>query len=118
MVPTDVALHTAKMGEGIASRLRRARDASELTIAELAHKAHTSAQTLHNIMLGSGNRSRVGLLVDIARALGVRPAWLILGEGPQHEPESPSAAILDAFGQLPDVEREHLLACLCKPVKR
>lgn len=76
-----MARRTRNLGPGIGRRLNLALAGAEMTIRELALKTHTSTTTVMKIKAGGGGNSGVGLLADIARALGVRAAWLILGEG-------------------------------------
>lgn len=106
-------------GPGIASRLKLAQKDHDLTVADIAKRALTSRQTVHALLLGGGGTSSVDLLADVAKGLGVSPSWLAYGDGPQTEPESPRAAILEAFKALPAAERRKLLRDLCddKPTK-
>lgn len=68
-----------ELGPGIGRRLRKAREAAGLTVRELALRAHTTATTIQDLSDGKGGNSGVGLLSDIAKALGVAPEWLIFG---------------------------------------
>ncbi len=81
----DVARRTKELGPDIGKRLRKARQAAGLTVRDLAAKAHTTAQTVQWISDGKGGNTGVGLLVDLAKALGVTPEWLAfgVGEGPK-----------------------------------
>ena len=78
---------TRELGPGIGKRLKKAREAAELTVRDLAAKAHVSTQTILNISDGNGGNAGVGTLFDLARALGVRPCWLAYGEGPMTKEE-------------------------------
>lgn len=77
-----MARRTKALGPDIAKRFRHARDLSGLTVRELAERAHTSTTTLTKLADARGSNTGVGLLADIAKALGVRPAWLAYGDGP------------------------------------
>lgn len=74
-----MARRTADLGIGIARRLKQAQKAAELTVRELAELSHVTAPTIMKIRNGGGGGMAVGLLVDVARALGVAPEWLISG---------------------------------------
>lgn len=60
----------------IATRLRKAMSARELTRKDLAELAHCSESTIRSIQKQERGVS-VALAVDIAKALNVRPAWLL-----------------------------------------
>ena len=80
-----VARRTRQLGPAIGKRLRLAKNAKDLTVRELAKLAHTSPNTIQVISNGEGGNSSVGLLADIAKALGVTPEWLAYGAGPGPE---------------------------------
>ncbi len=90
----QVARRTRELGPGIGRRLRQARDRAGLSQEALSKLAHTSPTTIVTIEAGGGGNSGVGLLVDLSRALKVRPCWLILGEGEQ-EAREPEEATTD-----------------------
>ncbi len=48
---------------------------------ELAERAHIARKTIQDLTNGDGGNVGVGTLTDIARALGISPAWLAFGEG-------------------------------------
>lgn len=75
---------TKELGPGIGRRLRQARELRNVTQVQLAKLAHTTQATVNTLERGDGGNSGVGLLFDLARALKVRPAWLVFGDG---EPE-------------------------------
>lgn len=79
--PQRMARRTLHLGLEVAKRLKQAREASGLTIAELAIKAHTTPRTIGSLLEGKGAASALGLWADVARALKVSPAWLCFGEG-------------------------------------
>jgi transcriptional regulator with XRE-family HTH domain len=74
-----MARRTADLGMGIARRLKQAQKAAELTVRELAEWSHVTAPTIMKIRNGGGGGMAIGLLVDVARALGVAPEWLVFG---------------------------------------
>lgn len=77
----SVAKRSAELGPFLAQRLREAREASGLTVRALATEAGTTPTTIQAIASGKGAGCSVALLTDIARALHVRPAWLVFGDG-------------------------------------
>ena len=76
-----------ELGPPLGRRLRIAREAAGLTTRELAALAHTSKKTIQDLSDGKGGNSGIGLIADIARGLGVSPAWLAYGEGQGPEEE-------------------------------
>ncbi|OZI56761.1 XRE family transcriptional regulator [Bordetella genomosp. 4] len=66
----------------LASRMKRARAESKLSQAGLAKRIGAGQSTIASIENGRNNGS--GRLVDIAKALGVRPEWLSNGDGPMY----------------------------------
>lgn len=56
----------------------------------LATAIPVATATVQAIKDGRGHTSAIGLLVDIAKALGVSPTWLCFGEG-----EGPQVEKLD-----------------------
>jgi len=71
-----------EIGPDIGKRLRKAREASGLTVRELALRAHTTGTTVQSISDGKGGNSSVSLIARLAKALSVRAAWLAYGDGP------------------------------------
>ena len=63
------------------ARLRRAREEKGITKAALARLADLSPPALANIEKGA--QTGVDVLDTLAKTLGVSPAWLAYGEGPQ-----------------------------------
>ncbi len=76
-----VARRTRELGPAIAKRLRHAREQSGLTVRELAQRAHVDPGTIQRLSDGLGGNAGVGTLTDLARALRVRPEWLVFGSG-------------------------------------
>lgn len=76
-----MARRSNSLGRGLGARLREARLLRERTLRDLADEVGISPTTLVTIERGDGGNSGVGLLTDIARALVVRPCWLVFGEG-------------------------------------
>ena len=70
---------------GCAGLKLRAREARGLlAVKELARRAATSPAQVRAVE--SGSMPSLDTLEDIARALGVSPAWLAFGEGPRELP--------------------------------
>lgn len=70
-----------------AERLKRLREAANLTQGELAARAGVSQGTIGN--LETGMRKHPRALVAIARALGVTAAYLETGREEAREPDAP-----------------------------
>lgn len=100
---------TKELGPGVGKRLRQAREASDLTVRGLADRAQLSYVTVQRISTGEGGNAGIGTLLDLARALGVRPCWLAYGEGSMTNPASVTAGILEAIGKLSEGERAELM---------
>lgn len=79
-ISCPVARRTKELGPGIGKRLKRAQRDAGLTVRELAERANTTPTTIMTIRGGEGGNCGVGLLYDVAKALGVSPAWLAYGE--------------------------------------
>lgn len=104
-----VSRRTKELGPGVGKRLRQAREASDLTVRGLADRAQLSYVTVQRISTGEGGNAGIGTLLDLARALGVRPCWLAYGEGSMTNPASVTAGILEAIGKLSEGERAELM---------
>lgn len=76
-----MARRTYQLAREIAQRLNLAREARGLTVRQLARAAMVSQQTVITLSQGGTINPGAATLVDLARALEVRPAWLILGDG-------------------------------------
>ena len=63
----------------LAKRLRYARERAGFSQSELARRVKLRPQAIQFIEAGQVRRPRT--LVEIAKALAVNPAWLLLGEG-------------------------------------
>jgi transcriptional regulator with XRE-family HTH domain len=81
-MPTEPEFKPALIALGQA--VRRERHAKGLTIETLAYKAGVSAGHLGRIERGHGN-PRMGLLCDLADALGVTFAQLVCAAGAEGE---------------------------------
>lgn len=67
------------------SRLRSAREAAGLTLADLAERTgYKTKVSISNLELGKQSAT-LEQVENLARALGVRVCWLAYGEGPQRE---------------------------------
>src|SRR3990167_7586 len=82
-----VAKHSKALGPDIGLRITRLMRAQELTDRELSEKALVAHTTIQKLRHGFGGNAGAGTLANVARALGVRAAWLIFGDGPQVEPD-------------------------------
>ncbi len=76
-----MARRTLVLARQIGERLRVAREAAGLTTRQLAHLAHVARTTVDAVSAARQPNPGVGTLCDLAKALGVRPEWLILGVG-------------------------------------
>lgn len=66
----------------LAARVRETR--GDVAVRELARRAVSSPAQVRAVE--SGNLPTIANLEDLARALGVSPAWLAFGEGPRELP--------------------------------
>ena len=74
------------MKDGIDARLRMARAYAKLRQADLAVSAGIGLSTVQRIESGRFE-PRQGTVRKLADALGVRPEWLLTGEGPMQTEE-------------------------------
>jgi transcriptional regulator with XRE-family HTH domain len=72
--------------EGIASRLRETRTVCGLTMRALARAAGLTDTAVRSTESGASIPS-IATAESLAKALGVSPAWLAFGEGPQVLPQ-------------------------------
>lgn len=85
----------------LAQRLQRARQAVDLTQAQLARATGLSQSTIG--MLESGTNRGTAKIAQLARVLGVTPIWLADGVGPMHasdalpRSEATAAAVMEAL---------------------
>ncbi|PHM33566.1 helix-turn-helix domain-containing protein [Xenorhabdus innexi] len=68
----------------LADRLKEAMADKGLTQSALAEKAGMAQSMIWKLL--SGNATKTGRLVDLAKALGVRPEWLSDGSGDKYQP--------------------------------
>lgn len=71
--------------EGLAERLRQVRQDHGLSLAEVGRRAGSSAAAVK--ALESGTVPTIATAEQVAKALGVSPAWLAYGEGPRELPK-------------------------------
>lgn len=71
--------YTADLGDGFGARLRRAREAAQLTQEELAAKAGVNRVTIANWELGEGGGARADQVKAVALALGAYAGELLFG---------------------------------------
>ncbi|MBK8752403.1 MAG: helix-turn-helix transcriptional regulator [Candidatus Competibacteraceae bacterium] len=88
----------------LADRLRQRRKFLKLTQAQLAEKAGMTQQTVQQIE--TRKVLSTGRIIDLAVALGVRPAWLEAGKEPMVEALTPKdMEFLAAYHTLPSQEQ-------------
>lgn len=103
--------------DGMRDRVQSVRLERQLTKAALARQAAISPGTLADIE--SGAQTGVDVLEALAKALGVSPAWLAYGEGPQLLPprrrtrttietSAKTSTLLDASGPHSQLDPESL----------
>lgn len=80
-----------------------------LTDRALAESAHVSFTTIQNLRRGFGGQAGIGTLWNVARALGVRPAWLTYGDEPQTELENIFDEAEELVRRLDPAQRRALL---------
>lgn len=103
----------------LADRLKTVRERLGMSQADLAHKAGVSPGAIGNLEAGTRKTSRA--LLEISKALGVRPQWLQFGELPESGevlPGVPPVAhpvILDAITVVPIIKWESLLDSVALP---
>jgi len=106
-----MARRTKELGPAIGRRVREAREQADLTVRRLAVLIHSSPNTIVLIERGDGGNSGIGLYVDLAHALHVRPCWLLFEDGPQH-PKTKLELARDMLRGLSAADRKKLLADL------
>jgi len=93
-VGEPVSQGAASSTDGMSTRLAAARTAHGLTKAALARLADLSPSAFAKIE--NGGQTGVDVLAALAKALGVSPAWLAYGEGPQVLPSRRRARAVTA----------------------
>lgn len=74
--PTE---RTARIGEGLARRLRLTREKSGMRQDELADRAGCTRVQISNLESGRGGGARLDTIEAVAEALGVSAGWLAFG---------------------------------------
>lgn len=87
----------AGMDEPVGDRLRKARTANGLTQDELAADIGVTRGAISAVETGHSGSLNAENLTAAARRLGVAPAWLSEGKGPEIDP----AALGEALAALP-----------------
>jgi transcriptional regulator with XRE-family HTH domain len=79
-----MARRTTALSKAIAQRLRLAKTARGLSVRQLAERALVDKNSVVRLYYGRSMNPSIGIIVDLARALHVDPAWLAfgVGEGP------------------------------------
>ena len=75
--------------EGLASRLRQSREADRLTLSTVGQRAGSSAAAVRSIE--NGVMPTLDTVEDLAKALGLSPAWLAFGIGARELPRHRSS---------------------------
>lgn len=77
----DLAMHSHRLGPEIGRRLSRLMKEHDLTDRDLGELALMSHSAIYKLRHGFGGQVGVGTVYNIAKALGVRAAWLAFGDG-------------------------------------
>lgn len=72
---------TAALAPGVARRLKAQREERGLSQRELGERSGVSHRTIGLIEMNRGGAAGIDTIEALARALGVRPAWLAYGDG-------------------------------------
>lgn len=75
---------------GLRDRLRDVAEQRDLSLREVARRADAGEGVA--VAVARGTMPSIATLEDLARALGVSPAWLAFGEGPREFPRRGGAA--------------------------
>lgn len=78
-----LGMHSHKLGPEIGRRLSRIMKERGLVDRDLGELALMSHSAIYKLRHGFGGQVGVGTIWNIAKALGVSPAWLAFGVGPQ-----------------------------------
>src|SRR5262245_14646654 len=81
--PPALAMHSHRLAPEIGRRLARVMKERDLTDHDLDDLAMMSHSAIYKLRHGFGGQVGVGTIFNIAKALGVRPAWLAFGDGEQ-----------------------------------
>jgi transcriptional regulator with XRE-family HTH domain len=95
--------YTAAMSQAVASRLRALREASGLSLRELARQIGEQPTNL-SYWERSGNLPRADLIIPIAQALGVTPEE-ILGRDKPKRTAAPGGKVRTVFEQVQKLPR-------------
>ena len=76
---------TKTASDGLAKRLTAARTLRELSMRELEQRADAAGNLVRNTQAGR-SLPTLRTIEQLAKALGVSPAWLAYGEGPMEVP--------------------------------
>lgn len=78
-MPIKTTERTARIGEGLARRLRQAREKAGMNQNQLATKAGCARIQIVSLESGKGGGARLDTIEAIADALGVPAGWLAFG---------------------------------------
>lgn len=88
--------HSLGMSKTLAGRLRRAREAANISARRLSLLGGASKNFVSNIETGTTTRPQAATLMAIARVLGVAPEYLLNGEGPAPTKDGIRAHVIEA----------------------
>jgi transcriptional regulator with XRE-family HTH domain len=92
LTPAGVGVTLAAMASStLASRLKRARELRGIGVADLGVRVGMSRGFVSEVERGNTRKLMAETALKLARQLGVRVEWLVLGEGPMLPPESSQA---------------------------
>lgn len=106
--------HDCAMGKSFAERVKETRVNAKLTQEQLAKLAGISQITVSNIERGRNEGSRY--LLQLAKALKVRPEWLVTGLG-ERVPGIDSEGIVAEFAWLYNNTTDEGRTFLCNAIK-
>lgn len=93
-----VKLAYMKPPETIGDRIRRSREANDLTQEEVGQAAGITGAAISQVESGNSKSLKAEHIFDIARKLNKDPEWLVTGKGD----ENPKPDIVGAISELPD----------------
>ncbi len=106
-----------QIGPQLGRRLTRLMKEKDLNDRVLGERALISRTTVYNLRHGFGGQVGLNTIVNLAKALGVRAAWLAFGEGPQLEPKDPISMAELVINKLPKSARIALIRKLYEKIE-
>lgn len=105
-VDTHSYMFADMKSETLAERLKLAMDEAGMSQAQLAEAVGIAQPSIFKIL--SGRTQSSGYIVNISKALGVRPEWLALNEGPMRKNVETNYDAPYPPPQAPDVKFVHI----------